>query len=136
MRMKATPHTARRSACSGFTLIEVLVSMGLIAVVGASIFQGFVGQVRMNTLSQERARAAAAAQVVLDAYRLEDPAEMPESGEENVEVDVGGHSFTVTTSFCAEPSFCTSNRIRHLRVEVTRNDEILFRADTVYAQLR
>lgn len=127
---------SKRARGHGFTLIEVLVSMGLMAIIGASLFQGFTTQSRYNTLSQERNRAAAAAQVVMDEYRLEDPAELPESGEQEETVEVGGHDYAVTTEFCADATYCTSERIKHLRVTVERSGEVLFRADTVYSQLR
>lgn len=136
--LKVFRRGARRAGRSrGFGLIEVLVSVGLISIIATSVTAGFISQTRFDSLAQERGRATAAAQLVLDSYRLQDPTTLPSSGSATQSVTVAGKTFTVRTSFCATAALCSSSRIRHLKAVVTNSIGLtLYQVETVYAQLR
>lgn len=122
----------------GFNLVEVLASLGLMAVMSWSLLGGFVGQAKVNTFSEVRSQAAVAAQEVLDGYRQQDPALLPTSGTVVVNNTIDGRTYEVTTSFCLNATYCpaSSTRIRHLEATVRFGGLVVYQTETVYVQLR
>ncbi len=122
---------------SGFTLIEVMISLLIFTVVLAGMAPAFVAQLKHNTNSAIRTEAIAAAQIVIDQLRVEDPATLPASGDgSEVNLTVGNHDFAVTPSFCETATFCTTVNNRHITVRVRYNNEQVFSTQTVFTQLR
>ena len=120
----------------GFTVVEALISIFLLGVVLAGILPGLLTFLDTNTLSEEKSDAVAAAQVVLERLRLEDPATLPSSGSSSPQiVDVGGHEFEVVNHYCTVSEYCGTDS-RHIRVEVFYGGETLFEIESVYTQLQ
>lgn len=120
----------------GFSLMEVLISMSIFSIVAASTVPAFLNQLDHNTQMELRAQAYAAAQQVLDDYRVLEVSTIPDSGSASpVTVNVAGRNFEATTSFCDQAALC-SLTTRHLTVAVQYQGEELYEVQTVYTQLR
>lgn len=121
----------------GFTLLEVLIALLIFSVVLSTMIAVFCSHIQRNTRSEQKTAAMAAAQHVLDQLRLADPTTMPSSGTSDPEnITVDGKTFQVTTTYCENAAFCTTNNNRHIKVEVKYNSESLFALETVYTLLR
>lgn len=121
----------------GFSILEVLVSVGIFSVFALAVAQTFVYQMKTNSGSEIRSQAVQAAQLVFDRMRTEDASAMPTTGSSAPEtVTVDGRPFVVTVSYCKIAAYCTTTTIRHLRAEVSYLNKKRYEVDTVYAQLR
>jgi len=118
-----------------FTLLEVIVSLGIFSIVTVGIYPAVINHLQTNHLSAERTGAIQAAQQVLDSLRLVNPGTLPSSGSTQSEQIIGDKEFQVTTIFCGTAAYCASNT-RHLRVEVFYEGEFRFDTETVYTQLK
>lgn len=58
-----------RRTQQGFTLVETLVAVGILALVVAMVSQGIIGNLKASQETRENAAAKAYAQALLDAYR-------------------------------------------------------------------
>lgn len=122
---------------AGFTLLEVLVSMVIFSIASAAMAQSFLTHLTMNNRSERRSEAIASAQQVLDQIRTEDPTSLPASGSASpVTVTMGPRTYTVTATYCGDNTFCTSNNIRHIGIEVAYRNTVIYEVETVYSQLR
>lgn len=120
----------------GFTLIEVMIAVAIFGLVIAGMAPAFAAHIRFNTESELRSNAIAAAQHTLDELRFEDVTSMPSSGSVGpTNVVVGDKTFQVVRTFCGTASYCTSNRIRHIRVEVSYRERVIYGIETVYTDL-
>lgn len=120
----------------GFTIMESLLAIFLLGVVLTGLLPGFMTYLDSNTTSEENSDAVAAAQMVLERLRLEDPSTLPTSGSSDPEVvDVGGRQFEVVSYYCTVTEFCGTDS-RHIRVEVTYGGETLFEIESVYTRLQ
>jgi len=121
---------------SAFTLLEVIVSLGIFAIVTAGLYPALTNHLQLNHLSAQRTGAINAAQQVLDNLRLQNPGSMPGSGFEQSEQIIGDKVFQVTTTFCETAAYCISANTRHIKVEVFYQGESRFETETVYTQLK
>lgn len=122
---------------SGFTLLEVLVSITILALVTASIGPAFHNFFQANTQMERRTAAIEAAQQVLDNLRFEETDTLPASGTGTTQsITVANYPFLVTPEFCSDSSYCTSNNTRHILVSVEFNGEEIYEIQTVYTKLR
>jgi prepilin-type N-terminal cleavage/methylation domain-containing protein len=119
----------------GFSLIESLVALAILAIVMGSLIPGFVYYSRTNTGMETRMEAVAAAQQVLDERRTVNPASMPSSGSTTRNVTIGNRTFTTRIRYCLQSSYCGANT-RHITVEVEYNGSQVYRTQTVYTQLK
>jgi type II secretory pathway pseudopilin PulG len=120
----------------GFTVLEALLAMFLLGVVLTGLVPGFLTFLDTNTMSEENSDAVAAAQLVLERLRLQDPGALPSSGSTGPEiVNVGGREFEVLNHYCTVADFCGTDS-RHIRVEVTYGGETLFEIESVYTRLQ
>jgi len=126
----------RYSNQQGFSLMEVIVSMALLGIISAGIVPGFLNYFATITTNDVRTGAVNAAQVRLDALRIANPADLPSSGSDSVDINVGNYIFTVVTTYCLDASYCELNNTRHLHVDVNRNAETIYRVETIYTQLK
>ena len=134
-----------RQRDGGFSLIEALVAIAILGIVLAALVPAFIGNLRTNTGSEIRGGAVRAAQQVLESLRAAgcfQPAEcdstqtyLPTAGTLGPQtVQAGGRAFSVITRLCPDNAHCSENT-RHLRVEVSLDDRVVYTADTVYSQL-
>ena len=120
----------------GFSILEVLFSIGLFSIVASGMTASFVGLQRRNYENEVRTAAIGAAQKVLDEARVLDPATLPTSGSASTTVTYGSKSFDVTTTYCAIPAECSSANVRQLRVAVSYRGTQRYKVDTIFCQLR
>lgn len=124
-----------RSSQQGFTLLEVLVSMLIFLIVSASMATSFVSHLKRNNDTEVRSGAVTVAQLRLDALRLVDPPTLPSSGSEVTTEESGGRTFNIETSYCEDPTYCTTNS-RSIIVRVSYAGSQVFQTETVYTRLR
>ncbi|MCB0310172.1 MAG: type II secretion system protein [Bdellovibrionales bacterium] len=117
-------------------MIEVLVSLGLFGIVSAGITPAFTNYLKLNTKNQLKTEAMAVAQQKLDELRLQKPDDMPSSGNSSENLAVGSRNFAVTTYYCENGIYCVSEKMRHLKIEVAYNAEILLDVESVFTSLR
>lgn len=121
----------------GFTLIEVLVALALLALVSAGIVPSFLRFVRYNTQMEVKSGALQAAQLVLDNLRFSNPADLPSEGSSPEEVvNINGRNYKVTVSYCTVAAYCSSDNTRHLKAMVYLGSKKLYEVETVYTRLR
>lgn len=126
-----------RDQQKGFSLLEVLVSMGIFSIGALALAQAFSTQLNFNTTSERKSGAMIAAQRVLDELRVSDPVSLPSSGTSSPQtVTVGGRNYSVTVSYCEATPYCTSGNIRVLKAEVEFQNRSVYTVETIYAQLR
>ncbi|MCO6431663.1 MAG: type II secretion system protein [Deltaproteobacteria bacterium] len=122
---------------NGFSLLEVLFSMGMFSVAALALAQAFTVQLTFNTSNEMRSEAIMAAQQVLDEVRVEDPSSLPTSGSDApTSVTIGKRTYVVVLSYCTNGSMCNSTTLRHLRAVVSYRGDEVYSVETVYAQLR
>lgn len=120
----------------GATLVEALVALVILGVALAGILPSFTTQLHSNARCEQRSGAVSAAQQVLDALRLEDPAAMPMIGTSAPQlIMVGELQYEVITRYCADNTYCNTES-RHLIVEVQRDGRTIYDVETIYTQLR
>jgi len=120
----------------GFSLIESLVGLALLAIVLAALIPAFLVLMDSNTFTEEHSAAAAAGQRVMEGLRLTDPGSLPTSGSSPVQiVTVDKRDFEVVTRFCQKPAYCSADT-RHLTVEISYGGRKVYDVDTVYTRMQ
>jgi prepilin-type N-terminal cleavage/methylation domain-containing protein len=119
----------------GFTLLEALVSLGILGITLVAMLPAFQSFMDANSVSEERSNAVAAAQVVIESLRHKDPASLPASGSSPVQaVTVGQHEYEILTHYCQNPSYCDADS-RHIVVEVSFAGKDVYTVETVFTRL-
>lgn len=122
---------------SGFTLLETVVALALFLIMIAGFSQAVASQVTHGKRNELRSKAVMAAQYFLDDLRSQDPATLPTSGTGTpAYMIIEGGYFTVTPTYCANSTFCSSSNIRHITAEVEYLGETLYTVETVFTRLR
>jgi len=122
---------------SGYTLIEVIVAMGILATVISYSSVSFVTHLSANHRGEIRSEAAQAAQTVIDELRGEEVGDLPQSGSSpsrDIQVN-DNRTFKVDVAYCTDSSLCAIGSARHLDVEVTYREEVVYRTETVFTAL-
>ena len=121
----------------GFTIIEVMVALGIFGVVSAMMATTMVQLQRTNYENEIRSGSYAAAQLVLDDLRSQNISNLPTSGSGALQnVVISGRTYAVTPSYCVTASECTSVNIRGIRVSVSYKSQLKYLVNTVYARLQ
>lgn len=122
---------------SGFTLIEVLVSLSIFGIAALALGQAYSTHLSFNTLSEARTGGIAAVTRVLDQLRVQDPATLPATGTDaDRSIVIGQRTFLVSISYCSPTTYCTSNNIRQIHATAKLHGSIVYAVDTIFAQLR
>lgn len=125
-----------KRAESGFSLVEMLVSIVILAIIMGGLIPSFIAYMDVNTRNEARTGALQAAQQIMESHRLVQPSSMPNSGSSTpVSVEVDGRTFEVVTRYCDVVQFCGTSS-RHLVVEVRLDMDLIYETETVYTELR
>ena len=120
----------------GFSLLEVLLALGLLGVVLVVVIPAFFAFLEANSQNEVRSGAMATAQQVMEALREEDPAALPSSGASPIQlVNVGGREYDAVTRYCVEAAYCDSTT-RHLLVEVSFGGNVIYTVESIFTQLQ
>ena len=122
---------------AGFTLLEVLAALGILAFAIAVASSSLVLHLKANAEGEISFEAAQAAQTVIDELRFQDVSEMPTEGTDSVrQISVkANHTFDVYVSYCEDATYCTSSDVRHIAVQVQYKNESVYRTETVFTAL-
>ena len=119
----------------GFTLLESLVAVAILGIVLAAIAPTFFTFMDVNTLTEERSGALAAAQETMEQLRQLDPTTLPDTGSSPLQVvTVGQRDFEVLTHFCTANQFCGDDS-RHLLIEVSYGGRTVYSVESVFTAL-
>ena len=118
----------------GYTILEVLVSVVILAVVISFSSTSVVTHLGANHKAVVRSEAAQAAQTVLDDLRTVDVPSLRATGTDApVDIKVNANrDYTVLVEYCKNATYCTSTEARHLSVEVSYNGEVVYNTETVF----
>lgn len=120
----------------GFTLVEALLALTLLGIGMAGILPAFFAYLDANTRNELRSGAVAAAELIVESLRAQDPPDLPGGGTSAPQaVRVGRRDFQVTTKYCVIESYCSTNT-RHVVVEVSYGGTMLYSVESVFTQLR
>jgi prepilin-type N-terminal cleavage/methylation domain-containing protein len=120
----------------GFSLVEALCALALLGIALIGVIPTFQVLVNVDTLSEQRSNAVAAAQQVMEALRQQSPSSLPTSGASAVQhVSVGDHDYEVTAHYCTNPTFCTAD-MRHVVLDVSFGGRNVYIVETVYTRLQ
>ncbi len=120
----------------GISLVESLIAVAIIGIAISAIAPAFFVQMDTNTRNEERTEAAAAAALVMERLRFEDPSKMPDEGSSDPRtITVGKREYEAVVHFCAIPEYCGPGS-RHVRTEVSLDDNVLYTIESVYSSLQ
>ncbi len=120
----------------GFSLVESLVAMAILAILAAGVLPSMLTQIDSNARSELRIAAISAAQQTFEELRLQDVETFPQSGSAAPrQIRVGDRELEVVVRYCANESFCSATS-RHFTVDVFQEGRKIYDAETVYTQLR
>ena len=122
-------------ARQGFTLTEVLVTIFLIGIIVTAVLSLMTQSFSLNQKADDQGQAILLAQQELDLLKHVSPTSLQTTGTDQRNVDFNGRSFQVKRTYCATPTYCTSDQ-RSVRIDVLRNTQVLFTGETVLAELR
>ena len=120
------------NSTSGFTLLEILVALGVLSTMISIATSFFMFNLRNNMNTQIQYEAMQAAQGVLDELRFEDISTL--TGSPTERVTIGSRTYSVAVSYCQISSFCLSDEIKHIAAKVTYKDQLVYETDTVFSK--
>lgn len=124
------------SGAKGFTLLEAILALALVAIVLTGLLPAFFVCLTTNTRNEERTLAAAAAQRTMESLRLLDPTTLPSTGSSSPEfVAVGNREFEVVRRYCVRSEYCGTES-RHLVVDVSYGGRRVVSVESVFTRLR
>ena len=123
---------------SGFTLLEVMVSLVVFSAMITGIVGVFGAHTRINNGNEIRLGALAVTQQVLDDLRQQENTEdFPNSGSDPVSnITVDKRTYQATTSYCVNSTYCDSISKRHITVEVAYKGHTVSTVQTVFTRLK
>ena len=120
----------------GFSLAEALVALAILAIVLLGVLPTFHFLTQLDTVSERRSNAVAAAQQVMEAIRQQSPSSLPSSGSSALQyVTVGKYDFGVRALYCTNAAYCTTD-MRHIVLQVSYGGQHVFTVETVYTRLQ
>ncbi|MFN8391224.1 MAG: type II secretion system protein [Bdellovibrionota bacterium] len=128
----ANPPSSGVSDAHGFTLLEVLVALGILVTMISVASSMFMFNLRNNMRTQLQYEAIQAAQAVLDELRLVDVKTL--TGTKNEDITIGKRTYAVAVRYCELDEYCLSDDIKHITVAVTYNDQQIYETDTVFSK--
>jgi len=109
----------------GLTLIEVLVAVGILALVGATFITGMALTSKGSMVSQERVAVESLAKSQMEDTKAQDyVAEATSYPSVTLPGDLSAQGYAITVA--AQPLNSPDDGIQRITVTVTRNEETLF----------
>lgn len=125
------PDRTRRER--GFSLVEALVAIAILAVLLAGVVPAFVSNLRVNTDNELRTGAVAASQTVLDELRVR-----PSAFASGSTVSVASHG-TAFDVLVTKEQFCQGGTCfdgaERIELEVSHGGRVRYRVSTVFTAL-
>jgi prepilin-type N-terminal cleavage/methylation domain-containing protein len=128
----ATQHLSHRKN-AGFTLIETLLAITVIAVVFSVAIPVFVSFAGINRLSEQRTVANNAVRQSLELLRNVPISTMSSSGSVAQNVTLDGHDLVITTYYCPLTTAPCNTTSKNIKVEVKENGKVLTTISTVFS---
>lgn len=120
----------------GFSLVESLCAMGVLSIALLGVVPTFHVLMQVDTLSEQRSNAVAAAQQVMEGLRQQLPSTLPSSGASAVQyISVGKRDYAVRALYCTKSAYCTTDT-RHIVLEVSYGGKNVYIVETVYTRLQ
>jgi general secretion pathway protein I len=117
----------------GVSIIEAVVALAILSVALAAVTPAFISFSQVNTKTELKSGAVAAAQQVLDGLRQQAFTDWPSA----LNVDAGSRRYDVGLVVCsAGTAGClSSNNARHVRLEVRYGGKSYYTVETVLTKL-
>jgi len=125
----------RSSSRTGFSLIEAIIAIAIVAILLAGVVPAFVSNLRVNTDSEIRSGAVAAAQTVLDQFRVRPKSQWQTSGS-TVTIVSHGRSYDVLAQhgpFCQDGTCYADSEL--IELEVSHGGRSRYAVATVFTVL-
>lgn len=123
-----------RRGRAGFTLVEALIGLAILGVVLVGILPAFVSYLRVNSQTDIKSGAVAAAESVMDSMRQTPVSDWDPSGSVRT-VSGGDRDYQATVEYCTPTLPYCSGDARHVRVEVRYHGKVYYDVETVYTAL-
>jgi type II secretory pathway pseudopilin PulG len=118
------------------TLVEALIAVAILGIAVTAVMPAFMSLMDVNTRDEERSGALAATQHVLEELRHDDPATMPDSGADPLQlIVIDGREYEVLVRYCTTAAYCGDDS-RHLLVEVSYGGREIAAVESVFTRLR
>lgn len=131
--MKSLAPTGTRDG--GFTLVETLVTISVVAVALMALLALMSGVFNLNQRADAQGQAVLLAQREFDRLKRITPSLLPTAGTQQDSVTYAGRAFTLRRTYCPSSVYCTANQ-RGVQLDVLSGAAVLFSAQTVYTELR
>ena len=118
----------------GFTLVEALIGVAILAIVLAGIVPAIMSYLHVNNESDVRSGAVAAAETVLDGLRQTPVATWSPSGTVR-SASGGDRTYQVTILYCTPSLPYCSGDARHVEAVVRYQGKVYYDVQTVYTKL-
>jgi prepilin-type N-terminal cleavage/methylation domain-containing protein len=128
----ATQHLSHRKN-AGFTLIETLLAITVIAVVFSVAIPVFVSFAGINRISERRTVANNAVRQSLELLRNVPIPTMPSSGNIVQNLTLDGHALVITTYYCPVTTAPCNATSKNIKVEVKEDEKVLTTISTVFS---
>ncbi|GGS10263.1 type IV pilus modification PilV family protein [Deinococcus sedimenti] len=119
----------------GFTLIEVLVTISVIAIGVMALIALMLSIFRVNQQADTKTQAIQLAQREFDDLKREALTTIPVTGKTEENVTYNNRAFTIRQEYCVTTSFCASNQ-KSVRLSILSGTTVLFMGETVLTDLR
>ena len=119
----------------GFSIIEVIIAMAILAVVLTGVVGAFISNLQTNGRTELRGVAVSVAQEELETLRRQDPRTFPVADINKTVTTADGRSFQVRTRFCVNSSRCVGSA-KQVVVEVSQQSRSIYTVETVFTNLR
>ena len=116
----------------GFSIVEVIVAMGIFLTVMSTLPTIFVTQTKFNTLSQRKSEGLVATQAVLDSLRFEKLIDLPTTGNATENIDINGYTYLVDVHYCLNSSYCNAQTSRHITAKTYYREDLIYEVETVF----
>lgn len=117
----------------GFTIVEIMVALSLLAILGAAVLSSQMANVRANIQTEIRMQGNTVVRQGLEELRSRDI--LPVTGSEKSDI-TSGRTFEVVKEFCPSSNDppCTPTSI-HVRVTANYEGKPVSSADTVFTKV-